>query len=101
MKTRIAIAALLAGCCTLALADDRAEYQRRAAAADEAAFRSLDLNADGQLTKDEVRADLNFGVRFDDADVNRDGIVTADEMRRYLEQAYGVPGVSSNVVVKQ
>lgn len=101
MRTRIAIAALLAACCMTAAADDRAEYQRRAAAADEAAFQQLDLNRDGQLTKDEVQADLGFGPRFDDVDINRDGIVTPDEMRRYLERAYGVPGVSSNVVVKQ
>ena len=101
MKTRIAIVALLAACCTGAVADDRTEYQRRAAAADEAAFRQLDSNGDGQLVKDEVRADLSFGPRFDDADINRDGIVTAEEMRRYLEQQYGVSGSPGNVVVKQ
>ena len=101
MKTRIAIGALLAACCMSAAADDRAEYQRRAAGADEAAFRQLDLNRDGQLTKDEVQGDVSFAPRFDDADINRDGIVTAEEMRRYLEQAYGVPGLSSDVVVKQ
>jgi Ca2+-binding EF-hand superfamily protein len=91
MKIRIATAVLLAACLAPAAADDKAEYQRRAAAADQAAFRDLDLDRDGRLTLEEVRSDLNFGPRFNDADVNRDGVVTPDEMRRYLEQSYGTP----------
>jgi hypothetical protein len=100
MKIRCALV-LLAACSTLAAADDRAQYNRRAAAADEAAFRQLDLNGDGKLTKEEAKADLNFGVRFDDADINRDGIVTADEMRGYLAKTYGATGALNNVLVKQ
>jgi EF hand domain-containing protein len=100
MKVRIAMA-LLAAFTTLAMADDRAEYNRRAAAADETAFRQLDLNGDGKLAKDEVRSDVNFGPRFDAADINRDEVVTADEMRRYLEQTYGVTGAPNGILVKQ
>jgi len=73
-----------------ASADDREAYNRRAANADMAAFRALDLNGDGLLTPDEVRGDLNFGPRFNDVDINRDGIITPEEMRRYIEQTYGV-----------
>lgn len=66
MKIPTALALLLAACAASALADDRAQYNARAAASDEAAFRELDLNRDGQLTKDEVQADLSFGPRFDE-----------------------------------
>jgi Ca2+-binding EF-hand superfamily protein len=70
-------------------ADDRADYNRRAAAADTAAFRQLDLNRDGNLSREEAGGDLDLGPRFNDMDVNRDGLVTPDELRRYLEQTYG------------
>jgi hypothetical protein len=78
--------ALVAG----GLADDREDYNRRAARADAAAFRDLDLDRDGRLTHAEVRAHLGFGPRFDDADIDRDGLVTAEEMGRYIERMYGV-----------
>jgi len=71
-------------------ADDRAEFNRRAAAADMTAFRQLDLNGDGRLTQDEAKHDLNFGPRFNDIDINRDGIISPGEMRRYIEKTYGV-----------
>ena len=101
MNIRIAIAAMLAAFSASAAADDRADYNRRAAAADEAAFRQLDLDRDGMLTRDEARADLNFGPRFDDVDINRDGVITSDEMRRYLEQTYGISVAKSKSLVKQ
>jgi len=86
---KIAMAILLIAVSAVVWADDRLEYNRRAADTDRAAFTQLDLDRDGRLTREEVRADLNFGPRFDDADINRDGVVTADEMQRYLEQSYG------------
>jgi len=73
-----------------AVADDRAAYNRRAAAADAALFERLDLDRDGKLGREEARGDLNLGPRFDDMDVNRDGVVTREELRRYLELTYGV-----------
>lgn len=84
---------------TSVLADDRETYSRRAAEADLAAFRVLDLNRDGVLTRDEVLADLNFGPRFNDIDINRDGVITPEELRRYLEQAYGVVVTAGNQLV--
>lgn len=80
---------LLALFWSMAIADDRTDYNRRAAAADAAAFRQLDLNRDGNLSRAETISDLNLGPRFDDMDINRDGIVTPDELRRYIEQTYG------------
>src|SRR5262245_9387311 len=85
---------------SLAAADEgREAYNRRAADADRAAFRVLDLNRDGVLTRDEVRADLYFGPRFNDIDINRDGVITPEELRRYLEQAYGVVVTAGNQLV--
>lgn len=73
-------------------ATDREDYNRRAALADAEAFRALDLDADGRLTLEEVRPDLHFGPRFDDADINRDGVLTGQEMQAYLVRQYGPQG---------
>lgn len=84
-----------------AVADDRETYNRRAAEADLAAFRVLDLNRDGVLTFEEVRPDLNFGPRFNDMDIDRNGVVTREELRRYLDQTYGVVVTETNQLVMQ
>lgn len=86
---KMTVAFLLTAFSLSAAAGERADYNRRAAAADMASFRALDLNGDERLAREEARGDLNFGPRFDDIDVNRDGIVTPEEMRRYIEQTYG------------
>jgi Ca2+-binding EF-hand superfamily protein len=84
-----------------AMADDRETYNRRAAEADMAAFRLLDLNRDGVLTLEEVRADLNFGPRFNDIDIDRNGVITPGELRRYIERTYGVVVTETNQLVIQ
>ena len=71
-------------------ADDKVDYNRRAAARDLALFHSLDRNADGMVTRLEAHGDVNFLPRFDDMEVDMDGIVTTAELHRYLEQQYGV-----------
>lgn len=83
------IAVLLAALPVVASADEREDYYRRAAEADMAAFKSLDLNGDHRLDFEEVRSAVDFAPRFHDIDVNGDGI-TADEMRRYIRAKYGV-----------
>jgi EF hand domain-containing protein len=90
MKSTGWLAIVLLFSMSAAMADDRETYNRRAAEADMAAFRLLDLNRDGVLTRGEVLADLNFAPRFNDIDIDRDGVITPEEMRRYIEQAYGV-----------
>lgn len=80
----------LAAVAASAWADDRAAYNRRAAAADTALFQQLDLNRDGMLSREEARGDLHLGPRFEDMDVNRDGMVTREELLRYLRLTYGV-----------
>lgn len=88
MRSLLAIACVLVA--ALAHADDRENYNRRAAAADAALFHELDRNRDGVLSRDEAHGDLNLGPRFEDMDVNRDEAVTAEELKRYLELTYGV-----------
>ena len=84
-----ALAVLLA-CAMSAGADDRSDYNRRAAAGDLSLFHSLDRNADGVVTRLEAQGDINFLPRFDDMEVDMDGAVTTAELHRYLEQQYGV-----------
>ncbi len=75
---------------TTAWADDRAEYNRRAAARYVELFQTLDRDTDGRVTREESRGDLNFSPFFDDMDINRDGVVSKDELHRFMEQRYGV-----------
>lgn len=71
-------------------ADDRSDYNGRAAARDLSLFHALDRNADGAVTRAEAQGDINFLPRFNDMETNLDGIVTTQELHRYLEQKYGV-----------
>jgi hypothetical protein len=87
---RLCAAALLLAASSPALADERTEYNRRAAERDVHLFDTLDRNTDGMLTRDEVRGDLNLGPRFDDVDINRDGVITREELERYIERRYGM-----------
>lgn len=78
---------LLAG--TLgAAADDRSDYNRRAAAEDTRLYQALDRNGDGRLDLQEVQGDLNLGPRFNDMDIDRNNVVTPEEFQRYLKQRY-------------
>ncbi len=71
-------------------ADDKSEYNRRAAARDLSLFQSLDRNTDGTVTRSEAHGDVNFLPRFNDMDIDMDGVVTTAELHRYLGQQYGV-----------
>ena len=83
--------AMLLVLATSAAADDKSDYDRRAAARDAALFHSLDRNADGAVTRLEARSDINFLPRFDDMEVDMDGVVTRSELLRYIDQHYGIP----------
>ena len=71
-------------------ADDKTAYNERAAAGMASLFQSLDRNADGVVTREESRGDLNFTPRFADMDINSDDNVTQQELLRYIEQRYAV-----------
>ena len=86
----LAAAALLFSAAAGAQTDQRAEFNRRAAARDVELFAQLDRNTDQRLTREETRGDLDLGPRFDDVDINRDGVVTSEELQRYVAQRYGV-----------
>jgi Ca2+-binding EF-hand superfamily protein len=85
-------------CCAVgaASADDKADYDKRAAARYTALFQSLDRNGDGVVSREEAQGDVNFLPRFDDMDINRDNVVSTDELRRFIESRFGV-----NVVAGQ
>jgi hypothetical protein len=83
------VLALLA-CASGALADERTAYFQRAADRDLAAFKALDVNHDGFVTRDEIVGDNDFGPRFHDMDANGDGVVTPAELARYIKDRYGV-----------
>jgi hypothetical protein len=88
---RFGAAALLLALATSAAADDRRDYDRRAASRDLELFQSLDRDGDGMVTRNEARSDVNFLPRFDDMEVDMDGIVTRAELQRYIDQQYGIP----------
>jgi hypothetical protein len=81
---------LLLACAMSASADDREDYNRRAAARDLSLFHSLDRNGDGAVSRLEAQGDINFLPRFNDMEVDMDGTVTTAELNRYLEQRYQV-----------
>ena len=89
MKYAISLG-LFAACITGAMADDKADYERRAAANDVTLFQSLDRNSDGRVTLSEAHGDLNLGPRFADMDIDRDGVVTMEELQRYVRQRHGI-----------
>lgn len=86
--------AVLLGVCVFAgaaaHADERADYNRRAAERFSTIFQSLDRDGDGSVTRVEAHGDLNFGPRFDDMDIDRNGIVTRAELQRFVALEFEV-----------
>ena len=86
-----ATALLLASTIAMAaVSDDKAQYDRQAAARYGTLFQSLDRNGDGVVTRLEAQGDLNFSPRFDDMDTNRDDKVTVIELQQFVEREHGV-----------
>ena len=87
---KIGALAMLLACATSAGADDRSNFNRRAASDDMRLFQSLDRDKDGAVTRMEANGDVNFLPRFDDMEVDMDGAVTRAELLRYIDQRYDV-----------
>jgi hypothetical protein len=84
------VAAAMVFSAGIAVADDRQDYNRRAAERFSTLFQSLDRDADGTVTRVESHGDLVFGPRFDDMDIDRNGIVTRAELQRFVALQFEV-----------
>lgn len=100
-SNRLLVLVLFGACATVTAADDKANYDRRAAAGYLSLFQSLDRNADGAVARLEAQGDLNFSPRFDDMDTNRDGVVTQMELQRYIERHHGPQALSAQTSASQ
>jgi Ca2+-binding EF-hand superfamily protein len=73
---------------TLAVADDRADYDRRSAERYIAMFRLADLNKDNVVTVGEAQGIIELQAHFNDIDTDRDGDITWEELTRYIEATF-------------
>ena len=82
----------------IAGADDRSEYNQRAASLFSSVFETLDRDTDRSVTLSEARGDLTFMPRFDDMDINNDGSLSQDELTdtHPLRQAFTVVDSDGN-----
>lgn len=80
---------LMAACIsTHAVADDRADYNRRSAERYIAMFRLADLNKDNVVTVGEAQGIIELQAHFNDIDADRDGDITWEELTRYIEATF-------------
>ena len=77
MKALVALFA--AALVTTAVADDQYSKDKEQAKSVEAKFKSLDKNADQQLSKSEAREDGSLSAQFASLDLNVDGFVSKSE----------------------
>jgi hypothetical protein len=73
---------------TLAVADDRADYNRRSAERYIAMFHFADFNRDNVMSKGEAHGNIELEARFDDIDLDRDGNITRNELTRYIDTTF-------------
>jgi Ca2+-binding EF-hand superfamily protein len=73
---------------TLAVADDRADFNRRSAERYIAMFRLADLNKDNVVTVGEAQGIIELQAHFNDIDSDRDGDITWEELTRYIEATF-------------
>ncbi|HEY0722388.1 MAG TPA: hypothetical protein VGD41_00020 [Pyrinomonadaceae bacterium] len=69
---------------TLAIADDRADYNKRSAERYVAMFDMADLDRDNAVSRLEAHGTIELEAQFNDLDVNRDDKITRDELTRYV-----------------
>jgi hypothetical protein len=71
-----------------AVADERADYNRRSAERYTAMFRLADVDKNNVVSHGEARGTIELEARFDDVDINRDGNITQGELTRYIESTF-------------
>ena len=77
MKHKLAFVCAVALVSTAALADQDAKPKKGV----EAKFESLDKDADGRLSREELSSDSSLSGSFSTIDGNSDGYVTMEEFR--------------------
>ncbi len=73
---------------TLAVADDRADYNRRSAERYVAMFDFADVDEDNVMSKGKAHGTFELEARFDDIDIDRDGNITRSELTRYIDTTF-------------
>jgi len=69
-------------------AQDKSAYQQRSIARYLETFASLDVDRNGELSREETQGNLEFTAVFNDIDTNRDGTVTRAELDYFLAQRF-------------
>jgi len=81
--------ALTVSCVSFAaVADERADYNRRSAERYTAMFQLADINKDSVVSREEARGIIELQARFNDIDIDRDGNITQAELARYIEVTF-------------
>jgi Ca2+-binding EF-hand superfamily protein len=58
-----------------------ADNPSRSRPVDETTFKTLDMDGDGYISRQEVRRETNLERRFDQLDTDRDGRLSREELR--------------------
>jgi hypothetical protein len=69
---------------TFAVADERADYNRRSAERYIEMFEMADVNRDDAVSRTEAHGTIELEANFNDADFDRDDRITRAELERYI-----------------
>ena len=73
---------------TFAVADDRANYNRRSAERYIEMFEMADVNRDNAVSRTEAHGTIELEANFNDVDFDRDDRITRVELERYIEATF-------------
>jgi hypothetical protein len=89
MKGAVRFVLLMLACVsTFALADDRADYNRRSVERYVAMFDMADVNGDNVVSRLEAHGTIELEAKFNDLDIDRDDNITRDELTRFTQLTF-------------